>query len=56
MTFKETLSHLTLYAQGMRVLYVEDESLIRENTALLLLTFFSQVETAGNGEDRKSVV
>ncbi|MFA5214908.1 HD domain-containing phosphohydrolase [Sulfuricurvum sp.] len=51
MTFKETLSELTLYAKGMRVLYVEDEMLIRENTASLLLTFFPQIVTASNGKE-----
>jgi PAS domain S-box-containing protein len=51
MTVKETLAGLTLYAKGMRVLYVEDEMQIRENTVPLLLKFFPQVETASNGKE-----
>lgn len=49
MTLKETLNQLTLYAKEMRVLYVEDEIQIRENTQLLLSKIFSYVETAANG-------
>lgn len=41
--FKEMLTQLTDYAHGMRIMYVEDEVLIRENTALLLKTIFSDV-------------
>ncbi len=32
MSLKEILNQLTHYAKGMKVLYVEDEILIRENT------------------------
>ncbi len=49
MSFKETVKRLASLAQGMKVLYVEDEPLIRENTKLLLETFFSDVQTATNG-------
>lgn len=51
MIFKETLAQLTFYAKGIRVLYVEDEILIRENTASLISRFFSYVETAANGKE-----
>ena len=36
-------------AKGLRILYVEDERLIRENTSLLLQTIFPDIETASNG-------
>jgi len=51
MILKEKLNQLTLYAQGMRVLYVEDELQIRENTQLLFAKFFTHVETAANGDE-----
>lgn len=51
MNLKETLNQLTLYAQGMRVLYVEDEMQIRENTQLLFMKIFAHVETAANGDE-----
>ncbi len=51
MTLKETVAALSLHARGMRVLYVEDETLIRENTKMLLETIFTEVETAGNGSE-----
>ncbi len=49
MSLKETLDQLAFYAKGMRVLYVEDENQIRENTQLLLSKIFSDVQTATNG-------
>ena len=49
MSFKEMVHELSLLADGMRILYVEDEPLIRENTKLLLETIFSNVQTASNG-------
>ncbi len=51
MTFRETLERLTLHAREMRVLYVEDEPLIRENMRMLLETIFGEVETAQNGAE-----
>lgn len=47
MTFKEMIQ----YAKEMRVLYVEDEILIRENTKLLLETIFPSVITASSGRE-----
>ncbi|WP_295055212.1 HD domain-containing phosphohydrolase [Sulfuricurvum sp.] len=49
MNFKEMIRQLSEYAKGMSVLYVEDESLIRLNTSLLLESIFSDVTTAENG-------
>ncbi|MDP3587209.1 MAG: response regulator [Sulfuricurvum sp.] len=49
MSLKEILNQLTHYAKGMKVLYVEDEIQIRENTQLLLSKIFSDVQTAANG-------
>jgi len=49
MTFKEMIQQLSLYAQEMSVLYVEDEVLIRENTKLLLEAIFPSVVTASSG-------
>lgn len=49
MSLKDTLNQLTHYAEGMTVLYVEDEIQIRENTHLLLKKIFSDVQTAANG-------
>lgn len=49
MTMKEMVHHLTSLAEGMSILYVEDEMLIRENTKLLLETIFPHVKTASNG-------
>jgi PAS domain S-box-containing protein len=51
MTLKEMIQQVSEYAQGMSVLYVEDEPLIRENTKLLLETVFSCVEMASNGRE-----
>ena len=36
-------------AQDVSVLYVEDDQALRQNTARLLSSFFSRVETAENG-------
>lgn len=55
MIFKERLNQLARYAQGMRVLYVEDEEQIRENTRLLFTKFFTHVETAVNGDEGLSL-
>ncbi|MDD2950753.1 MAG: response regulator [Sulfuricurvum sp.] len=49
MTFKETVHQLSHISEGMNVLYLEDETLIRENTKILLETIFSNVVTASNG-------
>lgn len=49
MTMKEMVNQLTALGAGMHILYVEDETLIRENTKLLLETIFSNVKTASNG-------
>ena len=49
MTFKEMVHTLASLSSGMKILYVEDERLIRENTKLLLETIFSNVKTASNG-------
>lgn len=51
MTFKDKLDQIIQYAHGMSVLYVEDETLIRENNKLLLESIFSEVQTASNGAD-----
>ncbi|MCK9373598.1 MAG: response regulator [Sulfuricurvum sp.] len=55
MHVKEMLKQLTLYAEGMKVLYVEDEELIRGNTAMLFSTIFSVVDTADNGKEGLSL-
>ncbi|MDP2851560.1 MAG: response regulator [Sulfuricurvum sp.] len=49
MNLKEMIQQLSEYAKGMSVLYVEDESLIRINTSMLLESIFSDVTTAENG-------
>ncbi|MDP3290517.1 MAG: response regulator [Sulfuricurvum sp.] len=49
MNLKEMIQLLSEYAKGMSVLYVEDESLIRINTSMLLESIFSDVTTAENG-------
>jgi putative two-component system response regulator len=36
-------------AQGISVLYVEDDSALRQTTARLLASFFASIETAENG-------
>lgn len=51
MHIKEILNQLTFYAEGMSVLYVEDEELIRENTAMLFSSIFPVVKTAKNGKE-----
>lgn len=38
-------------AQGITVLYVEDDRELRENTRRLLATFFTEIETAENGQE-----
>jgi len=55
MDVKEILQQLTLYAEGLKVLYVEDEELIRENTALLFSSIFTVVDTATNGREGLSL-
>ena len=49
MSLKEQLNHIIEYSKGMRILYVEDEQSIRDNTKLLLETLFLDVKTANNG-------
>ncbi|MDD3597581.1 response regulator, partial [Sulfuricurvum sp.] len=51
MNFKDMIRNLTSISEGMSILYVEDETLIRENTALLLETIFSDVKIAANGQE-----
>jgi len=51
MTFKEMIQQVSECAQGMSVLYVEDEPLIRDNTKLLLETIFPYVKIASNGRE-----
>lgn len=51
MTLKEMIRQVSHYAEGMRVLYVEDEPLIRDNTKLLLETVFASVDVASNGNE-----
>jgi PAS domain S-box-containing protein len=51
MTFKDKVSKLAQYGRDMRVLYVEDDTLIRENNKELLLSFFPFVQTAVNGRE-----
>lgn len=38
-------------AQGVKVLYVEDDRELRQNTSRLLASFFSDIETAENGAE-----
>lgn len=38
-------------AEGISILYVEDDKDLRENTTRLLASFFSDIETAENGHD-----
>ncbi|MFZ3052738.1 MAG: HD domain-containing phosphohydrolase [Sulfuricurvum sp.] len=49
MTFKDKLDQTIEYAQGMSVLYVEDEALIREHNKVFLESIFSDVQIALNG-------
>jgi len=51
MMLKKTVHQLTKNARGMRVLYVEDEDLIRENNKLFLETIFEEVMVAKNGAE-----
>jgi len=51
MTFKEMIQQVSECTQGMSVLYVEDEPLIRDNTKLLLETIFPYVKIASNGRE-----
>lgn len=45
------VNNLLQLAHEMKVLYVEDIAQIRENTKLILSTFFSEVVTASNGKE-----
>ncbi len=45
------LKQLVADAQGLTLLYVEDNTALRENASKLLLKFFSNVYTAGDGEE-----
>lgn len=49
MIFKEILAKLTEFGQDIRILYVEDEDLIRENINVLLSAIFPYVKMACNG-------
>lgn len=49
--FKETLTELTHYAREIKVLYVEDESEIRQNIQRLLSMIFPTVDVASNGRE-----
>ncbi|MDP2077085.1 MAG: response regulator [Sulfuricurvum sp.] len=51
MTYKESLNKLIQYGHEIRVLYVEDDNLIRENNKELLTSFFPFVTTAVNGRE-----
>lgn len=51
MTLKERITALIQYASGLKILYVEDEVQIRENTHLFLETMFSDVTSAENGKE-----
>ena len=51
MTLKERINTLIQNASGLRVLYVEDEGQIRENTHLFLETVFSDVTSVSNGKE-----
>lgn len=51
MTFKERIKTLISNAAGLKVLYVEDEAQIRENTHLFLETIFPNVQSAANGKE-----
>lgn len=51
MTLKETIKQLTANAKGMRVLYVEDEDLIRENNKIFLESIFAEVIVGRNGAE-----
>lgn len=51
MTLKEQITILIHNASGLRVLYVEDEVQIRENTHLFLETIFENVTSVTNGKE-----
>jgi len=51
MTLKEKINTLIQNASGLRVLYVEDEGQIRENTHLFLETIFTDVTSVANGKE-----
>ena len=51
MTFKEKVTKLSQYGHDMRVLYVEDDDLIRAHNKELLLSFFPILQTAVNGKE-----
>jgi PAS domain S-box-containing protein len=51
MITKELLQELYEYAQQMRLLYVEDDSDIRENTTALFQSFFPSITLAENGKE-----
>jgi CheY-like chemotaxis protein len=42
---------LIQYSQKLRLLYVEDDDKLREDTLRLLSTFFSQISVAKNGQE-----
>lgn len=49
MILKETLVLLSEFGRNIRILYVEDDHLVRENTSGLLLAIFPYVKMACNG-------
>lgn len=51
MKFIDTVTKLSECGRHLKILYVEDEPQIRENTETLLSTIFSVVRTAENGKE-----
>lgn len=46
-----TAKDLIQYSQTLRLLYVEDDEKLREDTLRLLSTFFSEIVVAKNGQE-----
>lgn len=55
MNFKDTIRDLANHAKGMRVLYVEDDPSVQENTHSLLSMIFTAVEIASDGKEGLSL-
>ena len=51
MKYAKPLKELVDKSQEISILYVEDDDSLRENTKRLLSTFFSNIETAINGQE-----
>lgn len=49
MPLQTNIKNLTSLAKGMNVLYIEDESSVRENIVIFLDSIFNQVVSASNG-------